>query len=110
MEALVGGLEAHQPRELDGAERGDVGDGEAVAGHPGLALQLGVEPGGGLAGLCHLRVAEIGKLRLLQRCQARVRVADGVGHGQHEVPLHAPVGHLDEGTFLGVLPIRLGVG
>ena len=76
----------------------------------GLALQLGVQPGRGLAQLLALRAAEVGELRLLQRRQAWVGVAHAVGDGQQEVPLDAPVGHLDEGPLGGVHAHQVGLG
>ena len=55
-------------------------------------------------------MAKVGKLRLLERRQPGVGVADAVGDGAEEVQLHAAVGHLDEGAVFEALAHQVGLG
>jgi hypothetical protein len=79
---------------------GDVRDRKPVPGHIRLLRQHAVHPARRVAHLFSLGRAEVGELRLLQRRQARMRVADAVGGFQEQLQLGAAVRHLDEGALL----------
>ncbi len=66
--------------------------------------------GGGVQPLGLLRGAEVGELRLLQHGKAGVLVADGVGQRQHQIPLHTPIGHFNEGALLEPDAHQVGLG
>jgi hypothetical protein len=90
--------------------RGDVGDGEALACHVRLVLQHVVKPLGHLAHLLGLRVAEIGKLRLLQGRQTRVGMPDAVGNSGQKIVFYAPVSHFNKRALFSVHTRQVGLG
>ena len=110
-QSLLRRLEPGQLAELDAAERSDVGDGEAVTGHPRLVREPGVQYACGVEQLRALRSAEVRELRILQRGQARMRVPHAVGNHRHEVQFDLPIGHLDERPFFRgpAHQVRLGI-
>ena len=101
--AFLTRAEFHEPScKLQRNEGGDVGNGEAHTGHIGLARELAIQPSGHRAHLFALRAAKVGELRLLQRGQAGVGVANTVGKAAQQVELYASVCHLNERALLVV--------
>ena len=109
--AQIGGFELEQAAgELQCAKGGTVGDGDALTSHPVALLQHGVKHLQIGFELGRLRVPIFGELRLLQRGQARMAVADAIGSAQQNRPFHAPIGHLDKSALGAVLAHQIGLG